>query len=267
MYSFLTKKEKKISKEFEQKGFVISDIKDKESLKKIRKIFIESIKKTTKLKKKFKSDDDLLNFIHKKIKSNNLNNFRLKLINTVNQNKDLRQLYYKVSREYLDILVGNEVSMQMRINLSIQLPKDKSSLLPLHSDVWSGDSPFEIVVWLPLVDCFKTKTMYILPPTKYKKVNKIFLNKKNKSAKNLFNKIKRDLKWIDIKYGQVLLFNQCLPHGNVVNQEPETRWSLNCRFKGVFTPHKDKKIGEFFEPISLRKISQLAIKYSLPKAK
>ena len=69
MYSFLTKKEKKISKEFEQKGFVISDIKDKESLKKIRKIFIETIKKTTKLKKQFKNDDDLLNFIHKKIKS------------------------------------------------------------------------------------------------------------------------------------------------------------------------------------------------------
>ena len=45
--------------------------------------------------------------------------------------------------------------MQMRVNLSIQLPRDKSSLLPVHSDVWSGDSPFETVVWLPLVDCFK----------------------------------------------------------------------------------------------------------------
>ena len=78
---------------------------------------------------------------------------------------------------------------------------------------------------------------------------------------------KKDLKWINIKFGQVLLFNQCLPHGNVVNREKETRWSLNCRFKSVFSPYKDKKIGEFFEPISLRKISQLAINYKLPEIK
>ena len=157
--------------------------------------------------------------------------------------------------------------MQTRINLSIQIPKDKSSLLPIHSDVWSGDSPFEIVVWLPLVDCYRTKSMFILPPAKYGKLKKILFNGQLKSSNKIFDKIKKDLKWIDIKYGQILLFNQCLPHGNVVNKEKETRWSLNCRFKSVFTPYRDKKIGEFFEPISLRKISQLGIKYNLPKIK
>ena len=64
--------------------------------------------------------------------------------------------------------------MQTRINLSIQTPKDNSSLLPVHSDIWSGDSPFEVVVWIPLVNCFKTKAMYILPPNEYKKVEKNF---------------------------------------------------------------------------------------------
>ena len=54
--------------------------------------------------------------------------------------------------------------MQSRVNLSIQLPEDDSSLLPVHADTWSGDSPFEVVVWLPLVDCFGTKSMYLLPP-------------------------------------------------------------------------------------------------------
>ena len=138
---------------------------------------------------------------------------------------------------------------------------------PLHSDVWSGDSPFEIVVWLPLVDCYKTKAMYILPPPKYEKMKKMFLDKKSASSEKIFKKIKKDLQWIKVKHGQVLLFNQCLPHGNIVNKESETRWSLNCRFKGVFTPYRDKKIGEFFEPVTLRTISKLAIKYRLPKIK
>ena len=157
------------------------------------------------------------------------------------------------------------ISMQSRVNLSIQLPRDKSSLLPVHSDVWSGDSPFETVVWLPLVDCYKTKSMFILPPKKYNKMKKIFQEKKFNSSDKIFEKIKKDLIWIKIKFGQVLVFNQCLPHGNTINNENETRWSLNCRFKSIFSPHRDKKIGEFFEPITLRKISELAINYKLPK--
>ena len=61
--------------------------------------------------------------------------------------------------------------------------------------------------------------------------------------------------------------NQQLPHGNVVNNEKETRWSLNCRFKGIFSPYADKRIGEFYEPITLRPMSELGFGYKLPKFK
>jgi len=58
-----------------------------------------------------------------------------------------------------------------------------------------------------------------------------------------------------------------LPHGNIVNMENETRWTINCRFKGVFTPYGDKKVGEFFEPITLKPISKIAMNYKFPKIK
>ena len=58
-------------------------------------------------------------------------------------------------------MVGSELAMQNNINLSIQFPDDVSSLLPLHADTWSGDY-FESVLWLPLVNCYKTKSMFIL---------------------------------------------------------------------------------------------------------
>lgn len=264
MTSFLSKEEKKISQEFEKNGFIVKDILNVKSLEKIRKLFIKLIKFNIKSKLSKQSDEKILNYIHREVKVNKLNNFRIKIINEINKKKNLRKLYYEISKKYLDILVGNELSMQLRLNLSIQFPNDSSSLLPLHSDVWSGDSPYEIVVWLPLVDCFKTKSMYILPPSKYFKIKKLFENKKNNSSINIFKKIKKDLKWINVKYGQILLFNQCLPHGNIVNKEKESRWSINCRFKSIFSPYNDKKIGEYFEPISLRKISQLAINYQFP---
>ena len=260
MSSFITKEEKKIATEFEQQGYLIKEVEDKKALKEIRDIYIKSAKKNLSQIKNL-NNNDLLNNFHKVVKSQDLNSLRLKIINQVNSNSKLRELYYKISRKWLDNLIGNEVAMQLRVNLSIQLPKDNSSLLPLHSDVWSGDSPFETVVWLPLVDCYKTKAMYILPPNKYEKIKTLFNNKDNNSSEKIFKKIRKDIKWLKVNFGQVLIFNQCLPHGNVINTEKETRWSLNCRFKSLFTPYSDKKIGEFFEPISLKKVSELALKY------
>ena len=65
----------------------------------------------------------------------------------------------------------------------------------------------------------------------------------------------------------MLIFNQQLPHGNVSNIEKDTRWSMNCRFKSVFSPYSDKKIGEFYEPITLRPMSELGFDYKLPELK
>ena len=38
------------------------------------------------------------------------------------------------------------------------------------------------------------------------------------------------------------------------------RFSINCRFKGIFTPYGDKKIGEYFELITLKPMSRLGFK-------
>ena len=48
-----------------------------------------------------------------------------------------------------------------------------------------------------------------------------------------------------------MIFNQCLPHGNIVNKETQTRWSLNCRFKSVFSPYRDKKLENFSNQLLL----------------
>ena len=105
--------------------------------------------------------------------------------------------------------------------------------------------------------------MYFLKKNKIKKINNVILNKKL-SSDQIFNKIKNDVEWLELKYGQVLIFDQSIPHGNVINKEPETRWSMNCRFKGIFTPYGDKKLGEFFEPISLKPASIVGINYKHP---
>ena len=159
---FVNLEEKKICDEYLENGYVIRKVADEDSLylikEKLIKIIYEVINDNNIDK------DKLLNNFHKIIDINKLNDLRLKIINQIQIDEDFRKYYFLIAKPYLEYLVGNELAMQLRLNLSIQIPLDKSSLLPVHADTWSGDSPFETVVWLPLVDCYKTKSMFILDP-------------------------------------------------------------------------------------------------------
>tara|TARA_X000000950_G_scaffold181320_1_gene219886 strand:- start:15795 stop:16601 length:807 start_codon:yes stop_codon:yes gene_type:complete len=263
MSDFLEEHEKIVYDKFLNNGYIIQKIDDMSNLDFLQNFLV---KKSSEFlsSKKIIDNKSWLNNIHNLISSEQLNLFRLNLIESINHEKRFREKYYKTSKKYLDLIVGNELAMQRRVNLSIQLPNDDSSLLPVHADTWSGDSAYEAVVWIPLVDCFGTKTMYILPPHKAIDLHKNFAKFVNNSQNNIFDLIKNDVIWLEIKYGEILIFNQSLPHGNVVNDESETRWSMNCRFKGIFTPYQDKKLGEFFEPITLKPLNKLGMNYKLP---
>jgi len=261
---FLTKDELTLTKEYLRQGYIIRPAANKEALEWIRK-------KIFNLSKKDVSNDIpaepnyCLNHIHESITIGQLNDYRLKIIGGINAESDFREQYFNLARPYLNTLVGNELSMQLRVNLSIQFPGDKSSLLPVHADTWSGDSPFEVVVWTPLVDCYGSKSMYILGPEQNKRIEKTFALRAGSSSEDLYQSISDEVQWLEVKYGEVVIFNQALPHGNRVNTENETRWSMNCRFKSVFTPYGDKKLGEFFEPVTLRAASKTGMDYKLPE--
>ena len=187
---FLSNNEKKISEMYLKKGFVLHNINNLEDLHWIRNAYLEIIQKNIpKIKKK--NNSNVFDNIHKYIKSSKLNTFRLDVINQIHKKKDFREKFYKISKELVDIIVGNEVAMQLRIGLSIQLPGDESSLLPIHADTWTGVSPYESVVWLPLVDCYKTKSMFILPADKINKIGNIFNEKKIIKSNDIFKRIEK----------------------------------------------------------------------------
>jgi sporadic carbohydrate cluster 2OG-Fe(II) oxygenase len=262
---FLNKFEQDVTNEYLKNGYIIRPVADMISLNFMRSQFIRSISQF--INKQIGDDFELiLNQIHENITIAELNGFRLQMIREMNMVQGFREAYFRTAQPYLEVLVGNELAMQTRINLSIQFPNDESSLLPLHADTWSGDSPFEVVVWLPMVDCYATKAMYLLPPEAADRMSLTFADQAGNSTEQLYQSIRDDIKWLTVRFGEVLIFNQALPHGNRINEEFESRWSMNCRFKGIFTPYGDKKIGEFFQPITLRAASMTGISYQFPGA-
>ena len=80
-------------------------------------------------------------------------------------------------------------------------------------------------------------------------------------------KIRPDIKFINIKYGEVLIFSQNLPHGNVVNLEKKTRWSFNARVKSLMSPYSKKNLLDFFEIINLKPATEFGLNYEYPKFK
>ena len=136
--------EYKLGERFLRDGYVIQAVEDLDNLERIRRVVTVAASRHLG----FGSDepDVFLNHIHRYVSVENLNDFRLQVIDILNVEPSSRPRYYSLARHALAALVGNELAMQLRLNLSIQLPGYNSSLLPVHADVWSGDSPFEVVV-------------------------------------------------------------------------------------------------------------------------
>lgn len=252
-------KKNSLSQDFIKRGYIISKIESAKSFVKIEDEVFKIIKNYLKIKKNL-TKNSLFNNLHKYTDINQLNKLRLKIYRDLNSKNWFKDAYFSLASRTIKDIVGNELAIQNNINFSIQCPKDKDSLLPIHADTWDGNSPFELVVWVPMVNCFKTKSMYMLPYQENKKFEKIYKQLQKKRL-SVFQALKKKLKWIDINYGEVLIFNLCLPHGNVVNNEKETRWSMNCRFKSLFSPYADKKLGDFFHPLNIKPMTKIGLNY------
>lgn len=261
---FIAAEEHALVDEFLKKGIVRVEVEDRTALDRIQRNLAD-IAASFLSQPSPKDATAFLNQTHKRVTVGKLNEFRLHIIKAMNAETWFRQAYYSLGRKALEALVGNEMVMQRNINLSIQLPDDDSSLLPIHSDVWSGDSPYEVVLWVPYVDCFKTKSMYFCDATKDAEVQPKLAALKDKTSEDLYHAIAKEAPFMDVPYGHALIFTQNIMHGNRVNVENETRWSSNCRFKSALSPYADKKLGEFFEPITLRPATRLGLRYRLPE--
>ena len=150
---------------------------------------------------------------HLSISNEKSNDLRLHIMKNLYQNTRFHRNYYNAAKNIIHSLCGNELAMQKRPGLSINLPQNKNDVLPIHADTWNGVSPFELNIWIPLVNCRDSMCLYILKRDSYK----CRLNETKEllrlTSDELFNELRDDLTWIPIEYGEILAFDQSLLHG------------------------------------------------------
>jgi sporadic carbohydrate cluster 2OG-Fe(II) oxygenase len=263
--AFYSAEERDLGRDFLERGYVIREVCDRGALDAIREEVVRLACAHLKCDRP-NNADGFLNGIHDVVAPANLNALRLAIYHGINATDWLRPSYFATARRHLELLVGNELAMQGRVNLSIQMSNDDSSILPIHADAFGGETPFQVVAWLPLVDCYRTKSMFILPYEANRQLLPKMAEFRSGGMAQLYDEVKDQLIWLDVPYGSVLVFSTNQLHGNIVNAEPTTRWSMNCRFTGLFTPYtsQEKKLGSFYLPITMRPVSRIGLDYEPP---
>ena len=230
-----------------------------QNFKKANSILVSIVKK--KLKKNFIKLDK----IHKKITIEELNDFRLNIFKKLNTDKGFKNNIFNSAETFIIESVGNELVCS-DMNLSIQFPRDNSSLLDMHTDFFSGESIFQINLWVPFVAVKKTQSMFIINPLDSLVILKKIKKNKLLNFKKILQIYKKKMKWINLKKGEAILFSANCLHGNILNEEKNTRWSINVRYKNLYSPYtnldNEKKIGSFYKPLSLKAVSIFNLKHN-----
>ena len=258
--SFLTPEEIALSDDFLRNGFVVCDAESPQILESIRQdviqIAINWLKQSQLESKAFELSNS-----HDFVTNERLNDLRLTIFTEINKIADIRQRYFWLARKSIATLVGNELAMQNKVNMSVQQPNDESSVLPMHSDIWTGDSPFQVVLWVPLTDASDTNSMFFLPPNESREARHRVAAGEFKSMDQIESAYHSQMITMVVPYGKVLIFDSSCLHGNVLNETKTARWSINCRFTGLLTPftNPERRLGTYYLPITTRAATKLGL--------
>jgi len=258
--SFLTPEEIALSADFLQNGFVVRDAESPKLLEGIRHDVTQIATNWLKKNQLESNSFDLANS-HDFVTNERLNDLRLSIFTEINKITDIRQRYFWLARQSLTTLVSNELAMQNKVNISIQQPKDESSVLPIHSDIWTGDSPFQVVLWVPLTDASKSNSMFLLPPNESHEARQRVAAGEFKSMDQIESEYHSQMVTMVVPYGKVLIFDSNCLHGNVLNETKTGRWSINCRFTGLLTPftNPERRLGTYYLPITTRAATKMGL--------
>jgi sporadic carbohydrate cluster 2OG-Fe(II) oxygenase len=198
--------------------------------------------------------------------SGELNSVRLNAFRALNAQENWDKNYYKMAKSLLDALFGPDLLIQRKLNLSIQMPHDKSSILGMHTDTLSGQSPFEFVMWTAFTKGYDTNSMFYFDRETSKEIFHQMKTFEIEGLEALRQKYWSKANFLNVDASDVVLFSGTLFHGNVVNETNDTRISINCRFKNLFTPSgnaksADRGVGIFYKLLSESVATEIGREY------
>tara|TARA_Y100000991_G_C21953289_1_gene340811 strand:- start:566 stop:1336 length:771 start_codon:yes stop_codon:yes gene_type:complete len=248
-------------KNFSEKGYFISKATNIDPLIDLQSFLAESINSYSNNFNNLENEDALNKFhFYYSSQESKLNDVRMEIMNKINDSKQIKSLSSTVFDAFSDIissLVGPDISAQKSTNLVIQ-PPESSFFSELHTDA-PGNSEFELVVWVPMVNCYEGKSFYIIDKDNSFKLLNSYKKGEITSWKDFRQSSLKFANEVSVPFGHALFFWTGLLHGSFVNTSCETRWSFNTRFKNSFSPCGKKDPFQYFSPLKISDLTKLAL--------
>ena len=245
---------------FNSNGFEVVEIID------IQKLALFKDKLSSFLAQKFSIDtnvassDDVLNNIHKLApitSDSDANNLVLSVINNFAIDYSFGDFIYQLLQHFISPTIGPDIQAQKNNNIVFQYPKSLR-FSELHTDT-PPNSPFELVCWVPLVNCYGTKSFYLLDIENSQSLFKAYKANKFNSWDSFKTECLRHSIDVKIPYGKALVFWSGLIHGSHINTTDESRWCLNTRYKNLFSPTAKHDPLVYYKPLRISALSQFAL--------
>ena len=209
------------------KGYAIVKIENLENLIQLRKKFIKNLNINS-------NEDEDIDIVRENIAKMDKSEINKAMINLLKFN-NLSEIILNSFPKLVKQLCGEELLIQRRATVIMNVPgKGQAKQWP-HYELMSGISPFTYVIWIPMHDLEENSGVYFV------ELEKSLELIKKEEAQGLVNgptvlNMMSDQKPVPLKFGEAIIFNPFVLHGNIQFKSNLARIAYNVRFQSFKKP-------------------------------
>ena len=208
-------------------GYAVCPIENMRLFKKLRDSFVDKMNIPTE-------SDKNINVVRKvmaKMSNSEINKSMINLLKFT----DLSDMMIDSCSSLVETLCGKELFIQRRAHTIINVPGEGTAKQWTHYEMISGISPYSYVIWAPLHDLEDHGGVYYIDQKESSEIMK------KEEASGLVNgpmvlNMMQHQKPTRLKFGQALVFNAVVIHGNAPFNSQLARIACNVRFQSCNKP-------------------------------
>ena len=216
-------------------GYVIMPIEDMDTFSQLRKLFIE--------KMGFETNENDIDILRKKMANMTRNQINQSMVNLLSFN-EASEMMIRSCKGIVENLSGKEILIQRRAATIFNLPGKNQRRQWPHYELMSGISPFTFVLWAPFHDLEDEGGVYYIDQLKSLDLIKLEHSQGLVNGPTILSMM-HNQKPAKLKYGEVIVFNPFILHGNVDFHSDLARIACSVRFQSIKKPLLQKNTDFF----------------------
>ena len=263
----------KLKADFLENGWIVIDLLDRSPLDEATESLLQALHRIT-----CNPDLDFTNYLDHISSDDQHIAVQAELTEIYRKGKHARRII-TAQLAFLQEFIGPDISIQRCPYLRIVRPDTVHDNVDFHRDTQYGGSPYELSFFVPFLDLGEDNTLCVMSGS-HMAAERDYPTEKSKSpnveqgslmhklglpyAPHRFNPPVDDMmEPVPLKYGQALLFNLALVHGQKCNTSQATRFSSDIRLVNSLAPiNWDRNVTtSFYERLSSSPVSEQALRY------